>query len=249
MPEDKKLTAWGHLAELQNRLFRILIGLIVTTVASFLFAEKIMEFLARPIGGLGNMISIEVTENVGVYMKVSLLSGLILAFPFVLYQLMAFIIPGLLPNERRWVMWSIPLATLFFIGGVAFAYFVMLPTALPFLISFTGIHTMPRPANYFNFVSGLLFWIGICFETPLIVFVLAKIRFVSASLLAKQWRIALVLIAVLSAVITPTPDPVNMGLLMIPLALLYILSILFAFIARRGEKKETSNAVVQAKTS
>lgn len=244
MPDEKNLTAWGHLAELRNRLFRIVISLIITTFFSFIFAEKLMVYLAQPIGGLDQLISIEVTENVGVYMKVALLSGVILAFPFVLYQLLAFILPGLLPKERRWVLWSIPFATIFFLSGVAFAYYVMLPAALPFLISFTGIRTLPRPNNYFNFVTGLLFWIGICFETPLLVFILAKVRIVSASMLAKQWRIALVLIAVLSAVITPTPDPVNMGLLMLPLALLYLLSILFAAIARRPEKKPSKASAV-----
>ena len=248
MSEENKLTAWDHLAELRTRLFRIIISLIITTIASFIFAEKLMAFLAQPIGGLENLVSIEVTENVGVYMKVALLSGVILDFPFILYQLLGFILPGLLPNERRWVMWSIPLATLFFLSGVAFAFFVMLPTAIPFLISFTGIRTLPRPNNYFNFVTGLLFWIGICFETPLIVFVLAKVRIVSASMLAKQWRLALVLIAVMAAVITPTPDPVNMGLLMLPLAVLYLLSILFAAIARRGSENKSSEAAATGGT-
>ncbi|MCC6146999.1 MAG: twin-arginine translocase subunit TatC [Anaerolineaceae bacterium] len=242
MPEEKQLTAWGHLAELRSRLFRVVLALAVTTILSFVFAEKLMTYLAMPIGGLDKLVSIEVTENVSVYMKVSLLSGVILAFPFVLYQLLAFTLPGLLPAERYWVLGAIPLATVFFLSGVAFAYFVMLPTALPFLVSFTGIRTMPRPNNYFNFVTGLLFWVGIAFETPLLIFILAKVRIVSASMLAKQWRIAIVLISVLAAVISPTPDPVNMGLLMIPLSLLYGLSILFAAIARRSERpsKETA---------
>jgi len=137
-----------------------------------------------------------------------------------------------LKREKVWVGLSIPLATLFFAGGLAFSYFIMLPSAIPFLVGFMGIITMVRPGNYFSFILNLLFWIGVCFEMPLAMFILAKLHIVTARMLAKQWRIAIVLIAVLSALITPTPDPVNMGLLMLPLFLLYILSMLFAWIAQ-----------------
>ncbi len=231
--EIRAMSIWGHVAELRNRLFFALISLVITTLISFAFADKLVNLLASPVGGTEALISIEVTENVSTFMRVSLLSGFILALPFILYQLLAFILPGLMPKERRWVYVSIPLATLFFISGVAFAFKVMLPTALPFLISFMGIKTTPRLISYFNFVTNLLFWIGVSFETPLLVFLLAKLRFVSARQLAKGWRIAIVVIALLAAVVTPTPDPVNMGLLMLPLFLLYLLSILFAWLARR----------------
>lgn len=229
----REMGIWEHIGELRNRLFFALISLVVTTLLSFAFAERLVDVLASPIGGTQALISIEVTENISTFMRVSLLSGFILALPFILYQLLAFIMPGLMPNERRWLLVSIPVATLFFIAGVAFAFFVMLPAALPFLISFMGIKTTPRLINYFNFVTNLLFWIGVSFETPLLVFILAKLRFVSAKTLAKQWRIAIVIIAVLAAVVTPTPDPVNMGLLMLPLFVLYLLSILFAWAAQR----------------
>ena len=120
-----------------------------------------------------------------------------------------------------------------FIAGVLFAYFVMLPAALPFLISFIGIRTTPRLANYYAFVTNLLFWIGVAFETPLVVYVLARLRLVTPRALARQWRMAVIVIAILAAVITPTPDPVNMTLLMLPLLVLYGLSVLLAFVAVR----------------
>ena len=85
---------------------------------------------------------------------------------------LAFVIPGLKPSERKWIWMVIPVATVFFVGGVAFAYFVMLPAALPFLLDFRGITTSPRPSNYFSFVLNLMFWVGVCFEMPLVVFVL-----------------------------------------------------------------------------
>jgi sec-independent protein translocase protein TatC len=173
-------------------------------------------------------------------MRVSLFSGFILAFPFILYQLLAFILPGLTKNEKRWVLVSIPFATLLFISGVAFAYYFMLPTAVGFLVSFMGIPNTPRLANYINFVANILFWIGVSFEMPLLVFILAKLRFVTARALLTQWRIAIVLIAILAAFISPTVDPINMAILMVPLIILYFLSVLMAFIAVR-EKKDTSN--------
>ncbi|MDZ4159262.1 MAG: twin-arginine translocase subunit TatC [Anaerolineaceae bacterium] len=231
--EGKSMTLWEHLGELRIRLFKALIALVLTTFISFLFAEKLVDILARPIGGIGAMVSIEVTENISIFMKVSLLSGFVLAFPPILYQLLAFILPGLTPKEKQWVLMIIPVGFLLFVSGVVFAYYVLLPTALPFLINFMGIRTIPRPVNYFSFVTNLLFWIGVCFEMPLLVYVLARFKVVTPGLLARQWRVAVLIIAILAAVITPTPDPVNMGLLMIPLFALYLLSILFARLAIR----------------
>jgi len=220
-----------HIEELRKRLLIAVIALAVTTLASFVFAEQILALLARSIGGLENLQAIEITENVSVFMRVSLLSGFILSFPLIAYELLAFIMPGLEPNERRWVYSFIPIATLLFLSGVAFAYFVMLPVAVPFLVSFLGIPTEVRPASYINFVTNLMFWIGVVFQMPLIVFILAKLRIISAAQLLKQWRLAIVLSAAGAALITPTVDPVNMGLLMAPLIVLYFLSVLFARLA------------------
>ncbi len=220
-----------HLSDLRSRLLKILIALAVAVMASFSIADRLIEILARPIGGIGNLQSIEVTENISVFMRVSLLSGFVLSFPVIFYQILAFVLPGLNDKEKRWLKQLIPLATMLFICGVLFAYLVMLPTALPFLIGFSGIQTIPRPKDYINFVTNLLFWIGIGFEIPLVIFILAKLRLVTAASLAKQWRIAIVLIAILAAIITPTVDPVNMGLLMLPLFSLYLLSILMARLA------------------
>ena len=234
--EGRQMSIWEHVNELRKRLFRAVIGLVLTTTISFSIASKLLEMLAVPIGGLDKLQSIEITENMGVFMKVSLLSGFIFALPYILYQLLAFILPGLKPGEKRWVIMAIPLATLLFVIGVAFSYFVMLPAAIPFLTNFLGIPTTPRMSNYFNFMTNLMFWIGVAFEAPLVVFVLAKLRLVSAKALLKQWRIAIVVIAVMAALITPTVDPVNMGLLMLPLFLIYLLSAIFAWLARRNEE-------------
>jgi sec-independent protein translocase protein TatC len=209
------------------------VALIVTTAISFVFSQTLAEILASPIGGLAAMSSIEVTENVSAFMKISLLSGLVLALPIILFEILGFIMPGLKPKERKWIWFVIPVATLFFAGGVAFAYLVLIPAALPFLLNFMGITTVPRPGNYFGFILNLLFWVGVCFEMPLLVLVLSRLGILTAKTLIRQWRIAIVLSAILAALITPTPDPVNMGLMMIPLIGLYVLSIAFAAIAQK----------------
>jgi sec-independent protein translocase protein TatC len=239
MANEKEMSVWDHVSELRGRLLKALISLVLTTAASFLFSQYTIDLLTRPVGGPDKLIAIEVTENIGVFMRVSLLSGFILALPYILYQLLAYITPGLYPNEKRLVFMSIPIATILFILGVGFAYFVMLPAALPFLISFLVVKTTPRLSNYIAFVTNLMFWIGVSFETPLVVFGLAKFRIVTAKQLLKQWRFAVVIIAVIAAVVTPTVDPVNMSLLMAPLFAIYMLSVLFAMLAQPKNEEQS----------
>ena len=222
-----------HLDELRQRIFKAFLGVILTTAVSFAFAQQLIDFLASPIGGSKSLVSIEVTENIAIYMRVSLLSGLVLGMPVIVYQALSFILPGLKQRERKWVLLGVPAASLLFATGVAFAWFVMLPAAVPFLTHFIGITTHVRPANYFDFITTIMFWIGVSFEMPLIVALLAKLKFVTAKQLLGAWRYAFVGIAAVAALITPTVDPVNMGLVMAPLCVLYLLSILLAAIAGR----------------
>src|SRR6185369_1387078 len=164
----------------------------------------------------------------------SLLGGFFLGMPINVYQIMAFILPGLKRNERKWLLVMVPFATLLFVAGVLFTWFVMLPSAIPFLENFMGITTQVRPENYFDFITRLMFWIGICFELPLIIMFLARLKFVTAKQLLGGWRYAVVAIAIIAAAVTPTVDPVNMGLVMAPLMGLYAISILLAAIVARG---------------
>lgn len=223
-----------HLDELRHRLFRAFLILMVTTASSFIFAQQIIDYLAGPIGGTKKLVSIEITENVGIFMKVSLLCGFIFAMPFIVYEIMAFIMPGLKRNERLWLILIVPFGGILFAGGVAFTWFVMLPSAIPFLTGFMNITTQVRPENYFDFITRLMFWIGICFELPLVVMFLAKLKFVTARQLASGWRYAIVGMAIVAAAVTPTVDPINMGLVMAPLMGLYLISVLLAWMVARG---------------
>jgi sec-independent protein translocase protein TatC len=223
-----------HLNELRVRIFKAFFALIITTAISFTFSQQMIEYLSGPIGGTAKLVSIELTENIAIFMKVSLLGGFVLGMPVIIYQLVAFILPGLKRSEQVWLMIMVPFAAILFAAGVAFTWFVMLPTAVPFLAGFLGITTQVRPENYFNFITNLMFWIGICFEMPLVIMFMAKLKFVSAKQLIAAWRYAIVVMAVVAAAVTPTVDPVNMGLVMAPLAGLYVVSILLAALVRRG---------------
>ena len=187
------------------------------------------------------LIAIDPTEPIGVFMRVALLCGFTLAFPYIALELWLFAAPGLSRNARIFGLIAIPIAVLFFLGGMAFAYFVMLPQGLPFLLNFMGMTTVPRPSSYLKFVTNVMFWLGVSFEFPLVIYVLAMLGFVNAGMLIKQWRLAIVVIAIASAMITPTIDPVNMALVMGPLIVLYFLSILLAALAGRSRQRRLSD--------
>ena len=239
MSDDTAQSILGHINELRGRLFRALIAVFVGVLITGAFGQRLLEWLARPVGGLEQMAAIEVTENLGVFMQVSLLGGVTLAMPVIVYQMWQFIRPGLMPNERRYVYVIVPAATILFLAGAGFAYFVMLPAAIPFLVGFLSIPTRPRPSNYVSFITSMCFWVGLSFEIPLIVFFLAKVRIVNYKMLISSWRTAIVAIAVIAAVVTPTGDPVNMALMMIPLVLLFGLSIVLARIAYSPELEDS----------
>jgi len=232
--QDGSMPLLQHLEELRLRIITAFAALAATTAFSFMFASRLINLLAEPVGGIKALVSIEITENAAVFMRVSLLSGVILAMPVMVYQAMRFVLPGLTERERRWLRLGVPSASLLFVAGVGFTWYVMLPAAVPFLTRFLGITTQVRPQNYIAFATTLMFWIGLSFEMPLVVLFLARLKLVTAAQLARQWRFAVVAIAVAAAVITPTVDPVNMGIVMLPLAVLYGISIGLAAFAGRN---------------
>lgn len=231
--QNQSMPFWDHVEELRRRLFVVVFVLGATTIASLVFSERLINFLALPVGSLQNLQSIEVTENISVVMRVALLSGVILAMPVILYEFLAFVLPGLKSNEKQWLYVVIVFGTLLFLVGVVFAYFVMLPASVKFLVELLAVETKPRLSNYINFITNLLFWIGMGFQLPLIIYALARFKLVTARTLARKWRYGVVIIAVVAAVITPTVDPVNMALLMIPLLVLYWLSVFMAYLAAK----------------
>ncbi len=236
------LTFWEHIEELRRRLFIALLALGAATAVSFLFADKVIYLLAEPVGSIDALQSIEITENISVFMRVALLCGVAISMPVILYEILAFVLPALRRGEKHWVYLTVIFGTLFFLTGAAFAYFIMLPSSLQFLIDFLAVETKPRLSSYIDFITNLIFWMGVGFQFPLVIFALAKLNVVSAKTLAKGWRYGVVAISILAAIITPTVDPVNMALLMAPLLVLYAVSVLFAFLAGGRRNKEEQNS-------
>lgn len=232
---DRKLSFLDHLGELRRRLIRITLALACATGFCLFLTPRVLAFLLLPYGLPLSVLG--PTEGVSVYLRVGFLCGAAISMPYILVEIWGFIAPALMPREKRFVYYILPSGIALFLCGISFAWFVLIPAAVRFLAGFKiGIfQTAWTSQNYIPFVTTLLFWIGICFELPLAIFVLAKLRFLSAGLLLRGWRHAIVLICVAAAVITPTVDPFNMLLVTIPLVSLYFFSILLAVLAQRDK--------------
>jgi len=242
LPEERGeryLTLMEHLSELRYRVtvsgLAVVVGLAVTAI----IADDIIEFLKEPAEDRSENFQlqfIEPFENFVVYFKVALLGGLVLGMPVIVYQILRFIGPGLRGSERRWLYGTVAGSFFMFISGVAFAYYVALPPAMDFLLNFNDDLAQPniRIGSYIDFVTRLLFWTGVSFQMPIIVMYLGRFNIITPRQMLQWWRYAIVLIAVVAAIITPTIDPVTMSLVMAPLIVLYFLGIILAWIVRRG---------------
>jgi sec-independent protein translocase protein TatC len=236
---------WDHVEALRMHLLRIVISLAVGVGISFYFTIPLMEYLAGPVNGLQNLQAIEVTEEIGVFMRVALTSGIAIMLPYIAFELWLFVAPGLRPRERKMGLAGIPLAAILFLGGMAFTFRILLPAALPFLGNFTSISQFWTAREYFRFVTGLMLWIGLFFEFPLVIYILTSMGFIKPQILVQQWRIAIIVIAIIAAAVTPTVDPVNMGLVMLPMSLLYFISIGLSFIAYAGRRRRAEHAAAE----
>ena len=245
MRDAAPMTLLEHLDELRGRLTKAVLALLVGTLVSTVFAKRTLAFLIAPLGEHPPQ-AYAPTAPMVMFFKVSLVGGAALAMPVIVYQLLRFMVPGLTKQERRYLYFVVPGATVSFLAGVAFAHFVMLRSAIPFLQGFLADIIEPNWTieKYVSLITALLFWTGVSFETPLIMAFLARLGIVTPKMLLRFWRYAIVVIAVIAAAITPTVDPFNMLMVMAPLIGLYGAGILLAFIAYR-ERTASSEAEAQ----
>jgi sec-independent protein translocase protein TatC len=236
---DQELPLIEHLLELRTRLVRAMLALVVGTALSWLFAEPVLRLIIRPLGGTPQ--AIHPTENIMVYFKVMLILGVTIAMPVIVYQFIRFLLPALLPHEKKYLNFLIPGATICFASGVAFAALIMLPGMITFMQSFLAdlVENRWTIESYVSFVTFVMFWMGILFQMPLVIFFLAKLNVVTAKQLGQARRWAIMASAVVAAVVTPSHDPINMIILMIPLVVLYELGV---FLARFAQPKEQEGA-------
>lgn len=233
-----------HLEELRWRLLVVVIAVIIGAVVSVVFFQPLVDVLLEPgqgyLSDTGGPIYTEVTELLGVTVKVALLGGLVLALPVLTYQVVAFVSPGLTRREKTYLMSMTPAALLCFAAGAAFAYFVLIPPMLAFLLTYGSDVATPmiRISNYVNLLITLVFWMGVIFETPLIMFTAAKAGVVSPDAMARARRLIIVLAFLLGAMITPTFDPLNQTLVALPFLVLYEVGLRLARFAKPRERRE-----------
>lgn len=233
-----------HLAELRTRLVRAALAVVVGMgVGLFLVLGplKLVDIIITTFAPLTDrppVQSVGTAEEFTSYMTVALAVGLILAMPVIVYQLLAFIVPGLTDKERRIIFTALPFVTLFFIAGLVFGWFITVPTAIRFLVGFSGsalVESQPAISDFISTVTTLLVINGVVFELPVIIYVLAFIGVVTAKQLTRYRRFALLGVIVIAALITPTGDPINLALLAIPMYFLYELGVIMArFVPKRA---------------
>ncbi len=246
--QERRMTLLGHLQELRTRLVRASLALLAGLLIGIVLVRPFLQLLISPLGA-NRPQSLRPAENIMVYFKLDLLLAILLAMPVIVYELFAFILPGLTPKERRLLLSIAAAAAVLFAGGVAFASLVMLPFTLRYLQSFLSDLIEPNYSIdfYFSFVSQFVLYVGLSFETPLVIAAFSWLGILSPQQLKKGRRYAIVLIAVLAAVITPTPDPFNMTIVMIPLIFLYELGILLARFTYRPRSQSSSVPSLEAK--
>jgi sec-independent protein translocase protein TatC len=232
-----------HLQELRSRLLIAAIGVLVTTAVSFLFAEQVIRWLMAP-GDVDQLTILNPTETFTTYMRVSLFTGIGLAMPVILYQVFRYVDPALHPGERRFLLrMGLPIIALFVLG-VAFCYYLLLPSALGFLKNFGGgvFETQWRANEYISFVTTFLLAMGLVFEMPALLFALVKVRVLERRWLARQRRFVFLASFLVAALITPTPDPFNQTLVGLPLYFLFELGL---FLARFAEPQRRAGEVLR----
>ena len=234
---DVELPLVEHLRELRSRLVKATLAVVITTGISLTFAEQEVALLAR-LAGEHQLIALKPTETFVAYIKVAFITGIAMAMPLLVYQLFRFIAPGLTRKEKRLILFSLPAITVLFAGGVLFCYFIVLPSALEFLLNFGAQYVLNTPtvSDFLSFVTRFLMAMGLAFETPLIIFLLAKLGVATPKRLRRFRRWAWVLAFILAAIITPTPDPINQIIVAVPIILLYEFGTLLARLAVREPK-------------
>ena len=233
------MTLLEHLEELRGRLVKMVLGLAIGVLVSLVpipgfnsITGYVFELIHNQAVASGvTLQAIKAGEVFFTYLQVGLVVGAALSMPVIIYQIMAFVTPALYANEKRYMYIAVPGVFVSFLCGVAFCYFLTLPFATRFLAGFgsgQGIEQNWAVSYYVDFVATFLFWVGVMFELPIVMFFLSKLGVVSHQRLASFRKYAFVLAFVIGAAITPTPDPVNQTIISLPIYLLFELGVILA---------------------
>lgn len=239
------------LADLKKALFRSSIAVVITTALSFIFAKHIFDFFTSRANGM-TFYNYELAGMITIYFQVCLYSGFILAAPYIIFELIRMISPSLAPRERRFIYGTLPVMLILFLIGAAYTYYVFMPPAFSILFADWGMGVTPAIdiASYIAFVTKSLLWIGLLFEIPVLVYFLAKLRFVRPQMLLKHWRWGVLGSVVIAAFITPTGNPMQQKMydiimmdtgfvVSIPILLLYFSSVFITWLVQRNDRPKT----------
>lgn len=236
-----------HLEELRSVLFHVVGALLVGFLACWAFAPQIFDFLAAPIQRLlpeGQKLAFfAVTDPFVVYAKVAALAGVFLTWPYVLFRIWWFIRPALHRKERRFAVPFVLASNLFFVGGAAFAYYVAFPFGAEYLLTLGDrFQAVISVQKYLGFLMTIVLGLGLMFQLPVVIFLLAWMGLVTPRFLIRHFRWAVLLIFIAAAVITPTPDVFNLCVFAVPAVGLYLLGVLAAAVVVRKKRKDAEEA-------
>ncbi len=239
----RPMTILEHLQELRTRLIWCCLGLVIGVVISSILTNQFFDFLTEPFRDKAprgaDIITNKPLEGFTTYFKVALYGGFAIAMPVVVYQVLMFVLPGLTPQEKRWVLPVVVGIFASFLVGASFAFYIILPSALKYLLNLNpgGSRPLINIAEYINFVTRLVFWVGVTFQTPLIILALARFGLVTGRRLLGWWRYMIVVAFLVAAVVTPTPDPLTQTLVAVPLLVLYLVGVLLAYMFGRDRPR------------
>jgi len=244
-----EMTLMEHLMELRRRLIVAALAVVVGVVVCAIFWETILGWLVAPARERDpsfQVASFSPTDRIGILFRIALYGGLLLASPVVIYETLAFIVPGLTPKERRILLPSLAGVVFFLLSGMAFAYWVILPASLGFLLEFGSdeIENVIGIKQYVDFVTRVVFWVGVSFELPMVMALICRLDLATPRQLLGFWRYAIVIVFAIAAIVTPTPDPLTQTLVAGPLLLLYFVGVLLGWMVRprRSEAAEAAPA-------
>jgi len=238
-PEEERMPLTSHLEELRTRLMRILIVVGIGFGVCYLFKDWSFRVITKPLvdalPAQGSLIFTGLPEAFFIHMKIAFFASLLLTAPYILFEIWGFVSPGLYSKEKKYVLPFVFFSTILFAGGVLFGYFIALPPAFSFFVSFSTDFLKPMISfkEYLGLTLKFLLAFGLSFEMPVFIFFLAKLGIVNAKMLAKQRRYAILIIFIAAAILTPSPDAISQLLMAVPLMLLYEVSIFVARFARR----------------
>lgn len=242
---EKEMNFLDHIEELRSRALKSILWILAGCAVAGYFREWIMnEALLKPaIDAKVTLQNLEPFGQAFLLFKVILFSGIVISFPFVMHQVWSFVAPGLYAHERKWARWVTAITTLCFLFGVAFGYWVLIPSMMNYInvVANPNIEDNISTSNYFSFFINMLLASGLIFELPMVTFVLAKIGLVTSNVMSRYRRHAIVVILIVAALITPTPDPITQLMVAIPLYILYEISVVIAKLTSARQAKEDDN--------